>query len=127
MATCNNVALNGTQKMKIILTATSNSLDSLLDERFGRAPYFLVYDLDQNHAEFIKNDNLDAAQGAGIQSAQNIVKTGAKCLITGQCGPKALRVLESAKIKVLNTTAKPLKECIEHFSQDNLDAIDSVL
>lgn len=107
-------------EMKIILTATSDSLDSLLDERFGRAPYFLVYDLEQNHAEFIKNDNLDAAQGAGIQSAQNIVKTGASCLITGQCGPKALRVLESAKIKVLNTTAKTLNECIDLFRQGSL-------
>lgn len=108
--------------MKIVLTASSTSMDSLLCEHFGRAPYFLVYDLEHKKAEFITNDNSDASQGAGIQSAQNIIKTGARSLITGQCGPKASRVLGSAGIEIYNTDGKTLTECIELFSNGELSS-----
>ena len=83
--------------MKIVMTTSSNSIDGELDKRFGRAPGFLIYDTETQTHEFIDNQqNIQAAQGAGIQSAQNIIATGAQCVISGQCGPKALRVLESA-------------------------------
>ncbi len=111
--------------MKIILTATSDSLDCLLDERFGRAAYFLLYDVEQKTAEFFSNEQSNAAQGAGIQAAQNIVELGVECLITGTCGPKALRVLNSAGIEVYNIHAMPIGECIDLFVEGNLPKLEN--
>ena len=107
--------------MKIALTTSGKDLKAPLDHRFGRAPKFLVYDLEAKTFEVVDNDqNLNAAQGAGIQSAQNIARLGAKALVTGHCGPKAFRVLQAAKIKIYNTTASTVSEAINDYRNGKL-------
>lgn len=102
--------------MKIALTTSGSELNAPLDSRFGRAPKFLIYDLENKTFEVIDNaQNLNAAQGAGIQSAQNIARQGVKALITGHCGPKAFRVLESAGIKIYNASATTVQEALECY------------
>jgi predicted Fe-Mo cluster-binding NifX family protein len=102
--------------MKIAFTTSGNDLNAPLDSRFGRAPKFLIYDLEAKTFEIIDNEqNLNAAQGAGIQSAQNIARLGVKALVTGHCGPKAFRVLEAAGIKIYNTSAAAVKEALELY------------
>ena len=102
--------------MKIALTTSGNDLNAPLDSRFGRAPKFLIYDLEGNSFEVVDNEqNLNAAQGAGIQSAQNIARLGAKALVTGHCGPKAFRVLVAAGIKIYNTSAATVTEALEQY------------
>ncbi len=41
--------------MKIVITAQGMNLDSEVDPRFGRAPYFLVYDLETEVCEAVRN------------------------------------------------------------------------
>ena len=102
--------------MKIAFTTSGNDLNAPLDSRFGRAPKFLIYDTDSSTFEVVDNgQNLNAAQGAGIQSAQNIARLGAQTLVTGHCGPKAFRVLISADIKIFNTSAGTVKEALELY------------
>lgn len=92
--------------MKIAFSTSGAGLRSPMDSRFGRAPYFLVYDLDMGSIEMIDNrQNLNSAQGAGIQSAERLAKAGVGAVVTGHCGPKAFRVLNAALIKVYTTDA----------------------
>jgi len=108
--------------MKIAITTSGNDLNAPLDSRFGRAPKYLIYDLEAKTFEIIDNEqNLNAAQGAGIQSAQNIARLGVKALVTGHCGPKAFRVLEAAGIKIYNTSAATVKEALELYLAGKLD------
>ena len=94
-------------------------LDSPLDARFGRAPRFLIYDLDSKTFEMIDNQqNLNAAQGAGIQSAETVARKGAKALVTGHCGPKAYRVLKAAGIRIYTSavaTVSGKRSAISHL------------
>lgn len=107
--------------MKIAITTSGNDLNAPLDTRFGRAPKFLIYDLEAKTFEIVDNEqNLNAAQGAGIQSAQNIARLGAQAVITGNCGPNAFRVLQAAKIKIYNATAANVAEAIEQYRQGKL-------
>ena len=107
--------------MKLAFTTLGENLDSPLDPSFGRARNFLVYDLQTQAIEIISNkQNLDAAQGAGIQSAQLIAKAGVHALITGHCGPKAFRVLDAAGIKVFNTDASTVKEALARYCAGTL-------
>lgn len=107
--------------MKIAITTSGNDLNAPLDSRFGRAPKFLIYDIKSNTFEVVDNtQNLNAAQGAGIQSAQNIARLGAQALITGHCGPKAFRVLKAAGIKIYNTSAASIKEALELYTAGKL-------
>jgi len=107
--------------MKLVFTTTGENLDSPLDPSFGRARNFLVYDLDTQASIIIGNEqNLGAAQGAGIQAAQTIAKAGANALVTGHCGPKAFRVLEAAGIKVFNTDAPTVADALVRYRAGDL-------
>lgn len=107
--------------MKIAITSREASLDSSLDERFGRAPHFVIYDLDQKtHHCIDNNQNLNSAQGAGIQSAQNIANADVQALITGNVGPKAFKVLQAAGIDIYLTKGTTIKEAIASFQEGKL-------
>ncbi len=87
--------------MKIVVTSSGNTPDAPVDPRFGRAAKFILFDTETGKWEAIDNlQNLNAAQGAGIQAAQTVSRLGAECLITGHCGPKAFRTLTAAGIAI---------------------------
>jgi len=107
--------------MKVVFTTSGTTLQAPLDSRFGRAPKFLVYDVDLETFEVIDNkQNLDAVQGAGIQSAEAVARLGADALVTGHCGPKAFRVLQTAGIKVFNVAALTVAEALERYRAGKL-------
>jgi len=107
--------------MKIAFTATGTTLDASLDSRFGRAAKFIVYDLDANEFTVIDNEqNISAAQGAGIQAAQTVARLGIQALVTGHCGPKAFRVLKAAGIKVYHTDASTVAEALAKYRAQEL-------
>jgi len=112
--------------MKVAFTTSGSSLDSPLDVRFGRAPGFLVCDTDSGASEFVDNQqSLNAAQGAGIQAAETVVRSGAQAVITGHCGPKAFRVLSAAGVKVYNTDQPTVAAALEAFKAGKLKPAES--
>ncbi|HNT36722.1 MAG TPA: NifB/NifX family molybdenum-iron cluster-binding protein, partial [bacterium] len=112
--------------MKIAFSTSGKSLDALLDQRFGRAAGFLVYDLDANTYEVMDNKvNLNAAQGAGIKSAETVVRAGAKAVVTGHCGPKAFRALAAAGVQIYNTGAATVAEALEQYRAGKLEQSQS--
>ena len=107
--------------MKIAFTASGNGLDAPMDSRFGRAPKFLIYDLDRETFEVIDNSqNLNAPQGAGIQAAETVVRSGAGILVTGHCGPKAFRVLSSSGIKIYYSAVSTVEAALAAFRNGKL-------
>ncbi len=107
--------------MKVAFTTSGDSLEAPLDSRFGRAPKILVYDLDRQTFEITDNtQNLNAAQGAGIQAAQNVARTGATHLVTGHCGPKAFKVLKAAGIAIYTTDAASVADALDRFRAGSL-------
>jgi len=107
--------------MKIAFSTNGNTLESLLDTRFGRCSRFLILDTETNHYEILENtQNLNAVQGAGIQSAQTVLKTGAEALVTGHCGPKAFKVLHAAGITIYLADNRPIDELAKTFAAGKL-------
>lgn len=100
--------------MRVAFTTSGEDLNAPLDLHFGRAPKFLVYDLETETFQVIDNKRcLDAVQGAGIQAAETIARSGAECLVTGHCGPKAFRVLSAAGVVVYQTDVSPVALALE--------------
>lgn len=107
--------------MKIAVTSVDGTLEGKVDERFGRARKILVYDTETKQYETIDNSmNLNAAQGAGIQAAQNVVRTGAKAIISGHFGPKAFQVIQMAGLEVYTATDMSVAEAINRFQEGKL-------
>lgn len=107
--------------MKIAFSTSGKTLDAPLDQRFGRAAGFIVYDLDTNSFDVIDNQtNLNASQGAGIKSAETVVRAGAKAIVTGHCGPNAFRALSAAGISIYNSDAATVSEALEQYRAGTL-------
>jgi predicted Fe-Mo cluster-binding NifX family protein len=107
--------------MKIAISARTASLDSEFDSRFGRAPLFVIYDTESKEVTSCDNaQNLDAAQGAGIQTAQNVANAGAQAVISGHCGPKAFTVLSAAKIAVYQVKAETVRDALSQYEGGSL-------
>jgi predicted Fe-Mo cluster-binding NifX family protein len=112
--------------MKIAFTTSGNDLSAPLDSRFGRAPKFILFDLESGAFEVVDNEkNMNAAQGAGIQAAESVVRLGAGVVVTGHCGPKAFRVLSAAGVKIYNTDAPTVAEALDRFRAGKLVASQS--
>ncbi len=102
--------------MKICITSQDDNLDAQVEGRFGRSPYFIIYDTDSSSFEAIKNPNVSAPSGAGIQSGQLIAAKNVDVILTGnQLGPKAAQVIEAAKIKVVTGVSGTVREAIKQY------------
>ncbi len=107
--------------MKVAFSTQGESLDAPMDSRFGRAPKFLVFDTQTRGFVVVDNEqNLNAAQGAGIQAAATVVLTGAGCVVTGHCGPKAFRVLSIAGVKVCNCALATVADALAAYEGGQL-------
>ena len=112
--------------MLIAISAFENNLDAPVNERFGRAKGFVIYDDEVKSSEFIENkQNLQAAQGAGIQSAQKVYEAGAKVLISGHCGPKAFKLLQAANVKIFLSEGGSIRDNIKKFNDAQLEEIEN--
>jgi predicted Fe-Mo cluster-binding NifX family protein len=110
--------------MKIALPVEGNSIDGMMYGSFGRAKSFIIVDSTTFDFQIIENaQNLSAAQGAGIQSAQNVIKAGADVIITMNLGPKAHKVLCGSGTKIYSGKKATVKENIELYLAGELDAM----
>ncbi len=101
--------------MKVAITSTGNTLESTIDQRFGRCAYFVVYDTANKAMEFIPNPNKDAEEGAGPASVQLIASRNVNKIVSGEFGMKIKSLLDSLKIQmiVLKEPEKSIKDIIE--------------
>ena len=106
--------------MKIAITATGKTMDSPVDQRFGRAAYFVVVSTETMDFAVIDNENVAAAGGAGISSAKAVVDAGAEAVLTGNCGPNAQRTLSVAGIKLYTGVTGTVAEAVELFKGGKL-------
>jgi predicted Fe-Mo cluster-binding NifX family protein len=109
--------------MKIAITAQGSDPTSSVDPRFGRATGFLVYDTDTGEYSVQDNaQNLNAAQGAGVQAAETVSQLGVEAVITGHCGPKAFRALSAGGISVYTGVEGSVEEAAARFRRGELNA-----
>jgi len=102
--------------MKVIVTSQGRELNSPVDPRFGRAKYFIVVDTEIGDFSAADNSqNVNAAQGAGIQAGKNVVDLGAEAVITGHVGPKAFATLQTGGLKIYTGAAGTVADAIEQF------------
>ncbi|MDD4636301.1 MAG: NifB/NifX family molybdenum-iron cluster-binding protein [Bacteroidales bacterium] len=87
--------------MKIAITSTGNSLDSMLDKRFGRCSYFAILDTETKDVEFIANPNKEIDEGAGPASVQLIASAQAETIVSAEFGYKIKSLLNELKIQMI--------------------------
>jgi predicted Fe-Mo cluster-binding NifX family protein len=107
--------------MKIAVTSQGQDLNSPVDPRFGRAKWFVIVDTETGSSEAVDNNqNVNAAQGAGIQAGQIVAQHGVEAILTGHCGPNAFRTLQAAGVTIYLGLTGTVAEAVERFKKDKL-------
>lgn len=111
--------------MKVAVTSQGKELTSEVDQRFGRAKFLLVVDTETGDFKVHDNEvNLNAVQGAGIQTGQNIANLGVEAVITGNVGPNAFKTLNAADVKIFLAEKQTVTEAVESFKAGKLKQVD---
>lgn len=113
--------------MRVCISSNGKTVDSAMDPRFGRAPYFIVADTDTMEFEIIENAAAMSGGGAGITSGQLMVDKGVQAVITGNIGPNAMSVLKAANIETYHGIATSVKENIEKYNKGLLEKIGATV
>jgi len=112
--------------MKIIAPVESKSLDVNISSFFGRSPFFVLYDTQNDSYEFIDNSAVASLGGAGTKAAQVLVDSGANALITYSCGENAARVLNAADITIYKAEEGSVKDNIAKYKSGELSLLDDI-
>jgi len=103
--------------MKVAISSTGKDLNSQIDPRFGRCPHFLVVEADSMSYEVLDNENVVLAGEAGIQSAQLVASKGADVVITGNCGPNAIRALSAVGVEVIVGQTGTVNQAVHDYKK----------
>ncbi|MDY0131648.1 MAG: NifB/NifX family molybdenum-iron cluster-binding protein [Desulforegulaceae bacterium] len=106
--------------MKLAIASNGKDSSALVDERFGRADYFLLTNEEGTSIEeVIDNNAKNSETGAGTGAASLIAEKGVKMLFAGNLGPKAQAVLDEAGISFISFSGT-VAEAMEFAKQGNL-------
>ncbi len=101
--------------MKIAVSSTGKDLNSQIDPRFGRCACFVIVETEDMQFEAFDNENIVLSGGAGIQSASFISSHGIVAVLTGNCGPNAIKALSAGGIKVFTGQTGTVREAVERY------------
>lgn len=112
--------------MKIAIPVDEQNSQTTVCVSFGRAPFFMVYDLETNQAEFLENPAASSPGGAGVKAAQFVVDQKVDCLLTPRCGENAAEVILGAKIEIYKTIDTSVEKTLTHFRANELSILNEV-
>jgi predicted Fe-Mo cluster-binding NifX family protein len=111
--------------MKIAISSTGDSLDSLVDPRFGRSNKFIVIDTDTMNLQVVENTSIYSAHGAGIGAAQKVASMGVKAVITGNVGPNAQSALSASGVEIYTILQGTVRDAVDLFKKGALRKVGS--
>jgi len=97
--------------MKIAISSEGESLDSMVSEKGGRAPYYLIFE-NKNLVEVIKNPFAVGGGGAGFSVAYMLADKGVEMIITGQIGENMKNALEEKGISFKQEENKTVQQIL---------------
>jgi predicted Fe-Mo cluster-binding NifX family protein len=108
--------------MKICITSQGATLDAPVEERFGRAPFFIIIDSGTGSFTAMENQFANGAGGVGPKAAQVLIAQDVKVLISGQVGGNAREVLAAAGITMYTyRSGGTVKDAFDQFTKNMLE------
>ncbi len=108
--------------MKVAVSARGSTPDSDIDERMGRTYWLMIYETKNNSWQAINNDSgRNALNGAGQHTANLLIDLGVEAVLTGEIGPRAFRLLNSAGIDVYLGAAGTVMDTLVSWHDGQLD------
>ncbi len=96
-----SICVAGEPEFKVAVAADGQEKSSQVSMEAGRAPYYLIFDLDGKLFEAVANPYAGAARGAGGSTADFLAEKKVNMVIAGRFGSKMAAALKAADIKYI--------------------------
>jgi predicted Fe-Mo cluster-binding NifX family protein len=115
----------GKLKERIVIPAEDgNGLNARLSEHFGRAPYFIIVELEDGNISNVQVVPNESEHFGGFgRPPDRILQFMPNAVITYGMGPRALSIFQEARIAVLKANADTVKDVVEAYRQDKLEEL----
>ncbi len=110
--------------MKIAISSSENKFNGLIDQRFGRCQYFLIFE-DEKQIEIIENQGAIQGHGAGIKASSQMGEQGIEVVITGELGPNSTDALNRLRIKAYSSSG-PADEAVKKLLKGELKEVGKI-
>ncbi len=106
--------------MKIAMPVKPSKGKYVLSSAFGKARFFLIYDLESDSYEIVENKELSGRDAINLISSK-----GSKVVITNHIGGGAYRLLTELGLKAYFTESKnkPFDDVIKEYKEEKLKEI----
>ena len=112
--------------MKIAIPAKDRQPSAAVDDRLGRAQWFVLYDTDTQAWDAIENaPTQQPLHGAGVQSGESLIRAGVTAVLATHCGPNAFRVLQASGITVFLGAQGTVAETLAAYQSGSLQPADA--
>ncbi|MEE8631763.1 MAG: NifB/NifX family molybdenum-iron cluster-binding protein [Candidatus Bathyarchaeia archaeon] len=112
--------------MRIVIPVLAEGdLNTQLSGHFGRAPYFAVVDIDEDGSVSDQRTIANTSEhfGGVGRPPDRILQLSPSALITYGMGPRALSIFQNARVAVLRTNAKTVRDVITAYNNDELEEL----
>jgi predicted Fe-Mo cluster-binding NifX family protein len=99
--------------MRVAVPSSGRTLESSINPRFGRSPYYLIVDTETMRHEVLYNTRMSAP--GGVEAAQLLVGEDIDVVLAGALGPNSSEVISRAGIKIIKGVKGTVKESIEAY------------
>jgi len=109
----------------VVPVSDEKGIDAHLSQHFGRAPFYVIIDLDEKGQVIGQGTIANTSEhfgGAGLPP-DRILQLKPKALITYGLGPKALRVFQNVGVAVLRTEANTVREVVRAYNNNELQEL----
>jgi predicted Fe-Mo cluster-binding NifX family protein len=103
--------------MRIAVTSSGPGLDSMMDDRLGRCPFFVILDTATGEIESFKNSAAEASSGAGTRAMQTLVDKGVDVVITSRMGPHASAMIEETDMEFVTGKTGRVRSVLDDFKK----------
>jgi len=102
--------------MVIVIPSNGDTINSLISDTLGRAPFLIVYDSTNEKYNSVENPGFKVQDGSGLKASEIIINNKADVLLTKEIGRKSYSVLQREHIKIqLLTTGGSVKSVIKKY------------
>ena len=100
--------------MRIAVAAEKDSVDSMVSDRAGRAPYYLVFD-GKNLVKSIKNPFAVGGGGAGFGVVQMLFNEGVEMIVSAKFGNNMLSAINNKGLSYKEVSGRSVKEVVDEI------------
>lgn len=105
---------------KVALPAKGDGLNAQISEHFGRAPYFIVYDVNRKVFWTIPNPFVNEAHAVGLRVGTMLVKKRVGVIVCKNIGPEPIKKFNDSKIEVYIGAEGTVADGIKQYKSNQL-------